>query len=85
MTADQRVANFLLAHFDPETIEGDVIQIATNRAALGSYLALSTETVCRVLSEFTRRGLIEVDERRIRVLEPKGLEAITQEPMPTSA
>ena len=46
------------------------------RAEIGSYLGLKLETVSRVLSRFSHDGLIEVNQKHVRIFDPEGLRAI---------
>ncbi len=46
------------------------------RAESGSFLGLKLETVSRVLSKFAKDGLIEVDQKRVRIIDAEGLRAI---------
>jgi CRP/FNR family transcriptional regulator len=45
------------------------------RADLGNFLALQLETVVRALYRLQAQGLIEVDRREIRILDPTRLRA----------
>jgi len=46
------------------------------RAEIGSFLGLKLETVSRVLSRFAHDGLIEVNQKHVRIVEPDGLRSI---------
>ena len=46
------------------------------RAEIGSYLGLKLETVSRVLSRFSHDGLIEVNQKHVRIFDAEGLRAI---------
>jgi CRP/FNR family transcriptional regulator len=46
------------------------------RAEIGSFLGLKLETVSRVLSRFAQEGLIEVNQKHVRILNTEGLRAI---------
>ena len=46
------------------------------RAELGNFLSLTLETVTRALSRMQARGMIEVDGRRIRIVDEPGLRAL---------
>ena len=43
------------------------------REEIGSYLGLKLETVSRVFSKFQEEGSIAVQQKNIRILDPKGL------------
>ena len=77
--ADQRVVAFLLdlsARFATMGLDPQLLQLRMTRAELGNFLALTLETVTRALSRMQARGLIEVDGRRIRILDEAGLRAV---------
>jgi CRP/FNR family transcriptional regulator len=46
------------------------------RAEIGSFLGLKLETVSRVLSRFAQDGLIEVNQKHVRIVDPEGLRSI---------
>jgi CRP/FNR family transcriptional regulator len=46
------------------------------RAEIGSYLGLKLETVSRVLSRFAQDGLLEVNQKHVRILDTDGLRGI---------
>jgi CRP/FNR family nitrogen fixation transcriptional regulator len=54
VSACERVASFLLELF--ERADCEHIELAMSRCDIGDYLGLTTETVCRALSDFKRRG-----------------------------
>lgn len=79
LDARQRVARFLLelsrrwaergyspAHF----------RLPMGRRAIGQHLALTTETVSRVLSDFHAHGWVGLPWREVRILQPDRLEAL---------
>jgi len=54
-----------------------VIDLRMNREGIGDYLGLSTETVCRIFSEWRRLGIVEIPGRRRLVLtSPRRLQAL---------
>lgn len=46
------------------------------RADIGSYLGLKIETISRTLTQFAEKGLIEVHDKHIRLVDLDGLERI---------
>ena len=46
------------------------------RAEIGSFLGLKLETVSRVLSRFAQDGLIDVNQKHVRIVNPDGLRQI---------
>ena len=68
MTASERIARFLLQMAD--RISGDVsirIELPMSRADIADYLGLTTETVCRGLTEMQRQGVIVIDRGQIMI------------------
>jgi CRP-like cAMP-binding protein len=79
MTACERVAAFLvgLAKRDDGRRR---IDLQMSRCDIADYLGLTVETVCRVLSDFKRRGLIAAPAaHRIELLDTDGLAAIAED------
>ena len=80
MTADERVATFLLNISDRMKARGwsaTEFHLRMWRADIGSYLGLTLETVSRTLSSFQRQRLLVVDKRHIRVLDIDALRAMS--------
>jgi CRP/FNR family transcriptional regulator len=46
------------------------------REDIGSYLGLKLETVSRLFSQFQKDGLIEVDQKHVRILDSAGVERV---------
>jgi len=46
------------------------------REEIGSYLGLKLETVSRLFSQFQKDGLIEVEQKHVRILDIAGLEKV---------
>jgi CRP/FNR family transcriptional regulator len=46
------------------------------REEIGSYLGLKLETVSRLFSLFQKEGLIEVQQKHVRILDSDGLQKI---------
>ncbi|MEI2455023.1 helix-turn-helix domain-containing protein [Lysobacter firmicutimachus] len=81
--ADQRVAAFLLdlaARLEGLGFSASRLMLRMTRAELGNFLSLTLETVTRALSRLQARGLIAVDGREIRILEPAALQAAQRDP-----
>lgn len=81
--ADQRVAAFLLdlaARLEGLGFSPSRLLLRMTRAELGNFLSLTLETVTRALSRLQARGLIAVDGREIRILEPARLQAAQRDP-----
>ena len=48
------------------------------REEIGIYLGLTLETVSRLLSRFAREGLIEIQQREVKILDRNGLQALVK-------
>lgn len=76
LTAPQRVARFLLdlsRRWSDRGYSGAHFRLPMGRRAIGQHLALTTETVSRVLSDFQARGWVELPWREVRILEAQKL------------
>jgi CRP/FNR family transcriptional regulator len=79
MHADERLAVFLLnlsLRFEARHYSGTEFVLRMTRAEIGSFLGLKLETVSRVLSRFAQHGLLEVNQKHVRIVNPDGLRAI---------
>lgn len=67
-TADQRVAAFLLEMNERlAPLPGRPLHLPMGRRDIANYLRLATETVCRALTRFEQRGLLDVKDRNISI------------------
>jgi len=74
----QRVIGFLLrdqAIEDCDAGEVRTVSLPVSKATIASRLSLTPEYFSRVLHELEAHGLIEIDRRDIRILDPKRLSA----------
>ena len=78
MTATERVASFLLEMSERNDDEKHV-ELPMCRCEIGDYLGITIETVCRVLSDLRRRGVIDVSPHSITLLDHFALEAIGED------
>jgi len=79
MRAEERIAAFLLnlsKRFLRRGYSSSDFHLRMTREELGSYLGLKLETVSRLLSQFQKDGLIEVNQKHVRILAVEGLERI---------
>jgi CRP/FNR family transcriptional regulator, anaerobic regulatory protein len=75
--ADQRVAAFLLnMHERLNPLPGAPAKLPMTRGDIANYLRLATETVCRVMTRLAAKGLIQSDDRKIRLLKPAPMYAL---------
>lgn len=73
LDSEQKVAHYLLLHCPEDGDQPPAVRVPTNRSGLASLLGLSTETLSRVLTRLTRRGLVVVEDRYILILDRNGL------------
>lgn len=81
MTADERVAVFLqslTARFRARGYSPHEFHLPMAREDIGNYLGLTLETVSRALSKMRKAGVLAVDGKHIRVLQPAALQAAAQ-------
>jgi CRP/FNR family transcriptional regulator len=79
MRAEERLATFLLnlsRRFTARGYSPSEFHLRMTREELGSYLGLKLETVSRLFSRFHDDGLIEVQQKHVRILDGEGLERI---------
>jgi CRP/FNR family transcriptional regulator, anaerobic regulatory protein len=79
MHAEERLAAFLLnlsQRFEARGYSRTEFVLRMTRAEIGSFLGLKLETVSRVLSRFAQDGLIEVNQKHVRIVDPEGLRSI---------
>jgi CRP/FNR family transcriptional regulator len=79
MTSERRLAAFLLNLSQRLSARGyspSDFRMRMSRADIGSYLGLTLETVSRTFSAFQKLGLLEVDQRHIRIADLPGLTRI---------
>ncbi len=76
-TADERVAAFLL-HVQARIGSGNILRLPMTRREIGSYLRLATETVCRALTRFEKKGWITSADKRITLHDPDALRALAE-------
>jgi CRP/FNR family transcriptional regulator, anaerobic regulatory protein len=81
MRADARVATFLLNLLTRLHARGqaqDELLLRMTREDMGSYLGLTIETISRTLSKMVKSGVLSVDQRKIRVLQPEALHYLAE-------
>ena len=79
MHAEERLAAFLLSlsqRYEQRGYSRAEFVLRMTRAEIGSYLGLKLETVSRVLSRFSHDGLIDVNQKHVRIFNAEGLRAI---------
>jgi len=81
MTADERVASFLLdlsRRLQTRAYSATQFVLRMTREEMGSFLGIKLETVSRSLSRFQKGGLIEVKGRDVRIVDLVALRAAEQ-------
>ena len=76
MMAEERLSAFLLnlsQRFEARGYSRSEFVLRMTRAEMGSFLGLKLETVSRVLSRFAQDGLLEVNQKHVRIVDPDGL------------
>ncbi len=79
MRAEERLAAFLLNLSKRSTRRGwsaSDFNLRMTREEIGSYLGLKLETVSRLFSKFQDDGLMEVNQKHVRIADIAGLERI---------
>ena len=79
MRAEERLAAFLSnlsKRFVRRGYSPSDFHLRMTREEIGSYLGLKLETVSRLFSQFQREGLIEVEQKHVRIVDIAGLEKI---------
>ena len=77
MRAEERLATFLLnlsKRFMRRGYSSSDFHLRMTREEIGSYLGLKLETVSRLFSSFQKDGLIEVQQKHVRIHDIAGLE-----------
>src|SRR5689334_12788800 len=79
MRAEERLATFLInlsKRFVRRGYSSSDFHLRMTREELGSYLGLKLETVSRLFSQFQKDGLIEVNQKHVRIVDIGGLERL---------
>jgi len=79
MRAEERLAAFLLnlvQRLRARGFSGKELVLRMTREEIGSYLGLKLETVSRTLSKFVAMGLVQVDQRLLRITDSEALRRI---------
>lgn len=75
-TARERLALFLYTlstRLENSGHDGLDFRLPMSRDDIASYLGLAIETVSRLLTKFASEGILHVDRRRVRILQPQRL------------
>jgi CRP-like cAMP-binding protein len=76
-TVKERLAEILI-HLDEEFGEDElgVLSVSLTREELSNIVGTATESIIRLLSEFKNRGFLELNGRKIKILDKPGLRYI---------
>lgn len=80
-TATQRIANFLLdihARLQQAGLVEQEFTLPMSREDIASYLGITPETLSRLLTKLERLGLIEIDNRRVLLVDPVHLDMLAE-------
>jgi CRP/FNR family transcriptional regulator len=83
MRAEERVAAFLLnlaQRLQARGFSRSELVLRMTRQEIGSYLGLKLETVSRTFSRFAQEGLLEVDQRHVRIVDVDRLRGLLPQP-----
>ena len=75
LSAHQRVADYLMRQVT-ERVPNAEIALVANKGAIAARLSLTPETLSRVFRDLSQDGIIEVNKRRITVLDWPRIEAL---------
>lgn len=79
MRAEERLAAFLLnlaQRMQARGFSGSELVLRMTREEIGSYLGLKLETISRTFSKLVGDGVIEVQQRHVRILDTEALQSI---------
>jgi len=76
MTASERIARFLLEMADRTGAPGCCIELPMSRSDVADYLGLTTETVCRMLTQMQREAVITINRSLIAIRDRSTLAAL---------
>ncbi len=79
MRAEERLAAFLLnlvQRLHARGFSQSELVLRMTREEIGSYLGLKLETVSRTFSKFVEDGIVEVKQRRVRILSTEALQRL---------
>lgn len=88
MTADQRIAFFLLSQARRQlrgsrAVTARTVQLPMSRGEIGRFLDLATETVSRCLTRLQAGGSIRISRNDIELLDPIALQEVAQPSVPS--
>ncbi|NOR43517.1 MAG: helix-turn-helix domain-containing protein [Gammaproteobacteria bacterium] len=82
MTAEQKVANFLVHLSTENKLRGYspvIFNLSMTRTDVANYLGLAMETVSRIFKVFQNKGMISVERRQVSIEDFEKLESLLQD------
>ena len=79
LTAEARLAGLLLMlsqRFSQRGFSANEFNLSMSRSDIANMLGLAVETISRLFSLFQEQGLLEVERKHVKLLDPAGLEQI---------
>lgn len=76
MSAEERLSSFLLnlaVRYQQRKLSPSSFRLPMSRADIGNYLGLAVETVSRAFTRMQENGVIEVDQREVRIVNRQDL------------
>jgi len=77
--ANGKMASFILdlsKRYEQHGFSSHLFNLTMRRTDIASYLGLTIETVSRTLKKFQEKGVLEIDRRRVNILDYKSLHEI---------
>jgi len=72
MNSAQRLSSFLLdlsSRFEKRGLSGNVFDLSMTRVDIANYLGMAIETVSRLLTQLQNEQIIEVEKRRVSIID----------------
>jgi CRP/FNR family transcriptional regulator len=72
MNSAQRFSSFLLdlsSQFEQRGLSGNLFELSMTRVDIANYLGMAIETVSRLLTQLQNEHIIEVEKRRIKIID----------------
>ena len=76
MNANQKFASFLLnlsSRFEQRGLSSRVFDLSMSRVDIANYLGMAIETVSRLLTQLQKEQVLQVDKRKINIIDFEGL------------
>lgn len=77
--ADEKFAAFVInlsARYQRRGLSGTEFFLSMTRSDIGNYLGLAVETVSRLITRLSKKGLIEIKDRYLRIVEQDELSSL---------